>query len=147
MTLITILGILMALWCVDRPAPEVEPRTLVVHPHSVRPPEQYAQDLAECRARIAAELAAERPALSPRVAAFGHIGAAMDEDIERHKAVAKLWICLEMHDYVLEHKPSPSPEWYLNDLLACAQPIQEAPHPDAALVRTCMAARGHQVPW
>src|SRR5919197_1763812 len=54
MTLITILGILMALWCIDRPAPEVEPRTLVVHPYSIRTPEQYAQDLAECRARIAA---------------------------------------------------------------------------------------------
>jgi hypothetical protein len=96
---------------------------------------------------MAHELAVERPLVSPRVRAFGPVGAAMDADIEHHKAVAKLQVCLELQGYVLEPKPSPAPAWYLLDLLTCAEPIQETPAPDAALVRACMEAWGYQVPW
>jgi hypothetical protein len=71
----------------------------------------------------------------------------MDTDIEHHKAIAKLRVCLELHGLVLESKPSPSPAWYLLDLLKCAEPVQGTPSPDAALVRACMEARGYQVPW
>jgi hypothetical protein len=144
---ITLVGLLIAAGCAHVPTTAVEHGALRIRADSLRSAEQFARDLAACQARIAHELAAERPAVSPRVTAFGSIGAAMDDDIDRHKAVAKLWICLEMHDYVLERKPSPSPAWYLLDLLTCVQPVQETPAPDAAQVRACMETLGHQVPW
>jgi hypothetical protein len=144
---IGVLGILMALGYANCPVARAAEPILLIHPESIPSPERYAQDLVDCLARIAAELDAERPAVSPRVTAFGDIGAAMDEDIERHKAVAKLWICLEVRDYVMLHKPNPSPERYLQDLLECAQVAEERPCPDAAFVRACLASRGHQVPW
>ena len=144
-TAIGVLSVLMALGYTDFSAAKAPEPILLIRPESIPSPERYAQDLADCTARIAAELDAERPAVSPRVTAFGDIGAAMDDDIERHKAVAKLWICLEVRDYVVLHKPSPSPERYLQDLLECAQVAEERPCPDAAFVRACMAGRGHHV--
>jgi len=95
-----------------------------------------------CQAQMAYELAAERPPVSLRVRAFGPMGAAMDDDIEHHKAVAKLQVCLALQGYGLEPQSSPAPAWYLLDLLTCAEPVQETPAPDAALVRACMEARG-----
>src|SRR5688572_28216461 len=71
----------------------------------------------------------------------------MDADIEYHKAVATWRVCLERHSDVLEPQSSPSPAWYLLDLLTCAEPVQETLALDAALVRACMEARGTQVPW
>jgi hypothetical protein len=58
---------------------------------------------------------------------LGPVGAAMDADIEPHKAVATWQICWERHGDVLAPQSSPAP--------------------DAALVRACLEARGSQVPW
>ena len=125
----------------------VEHDALHTHVENLPGSERYAQDLMACQAQIARELAAERPAVSPRIRAFGPVGAAMDADIEHHKAVAKLRVCMELQGHALAPTPSPSPAWYLLDLLTCAQPVQESPAPDAALVRACLEARGYQVPW
>jgi hypothetical protein len=56
-------------------------------------------------------------------------------------------VFLGTNRHVLEPKSSPSPAWYLLDLLTCAEPAHETPAPDAAPVRACMEARGYQVPW
>jgi len=63
---------------------------------------------------------------------------AMAADIEQHKAVAKLWICLEPRAYVPAYKPSPSTERYLQDLLECVQAVAESHCADPTLVRACM---------
>ena len=139
---ITLMGFLVAVGC----GHAGEHGALRIHAENLPSPERYAQDLMACQAQIAQELAAERPPVSPRVRAFGPVGAAMDADIEHHKAVAKLQVCLELQGYVLEPKSSPSPAWYLLDLLTCAESVQEAPAPDAALVRACMEVWGYQVP-
>jgi len=140
---ITLMGFLVAVGC----GHAVEPGALRLHDETRPSPERYARDLMACQAQIAQELAAERPPVSPRVRAFGPVGAAMDADIEHHKAMAKLRVCMELQGHVLESKPSPSPAWYLLDLLTCAESVQETPAPDATVVRACMEARGHQVPW
>jgi hypothetical protein len=80
-----------------------------------------------CQAQMAHERAAERPPVSAQVRACGPVGAPMDADIEHHKAMAKLRVCLELQGDVLEPQSSPAP--------------------DAALVRACMEARGSQVLW
>ena len=67
----------------------------------------------------------------PRVVALGPIGAAMDSDIDRHKAVAKLLSYLELCDYVVENKPSPSPAWDILALLTCVQLVYEILAPGA----------------
>ena len=110
-------------------------------------PACYARALMACQAQMAYALAAERPPVSPWVRAFAPVGAAMDADIEHHKAVATWQICLERHGDVLDPRSSPAPAWYLLDWLTCAEPVQETPAPDAALVRACLEARGDQVPW
>ena len=147
MRLIALMGLLIAVGCAHASTIAVEHDTLRIRAESLQSPARYARDLAECEAQIAYELAAERPAVSPRVIVFGPIGAAMDADIDRHKAVAKLQSCLELRDYVVERKPSPSPAWYILALLTCVQSVQEIVAPDATRVRSCMEARGYQVPW
>jgi hypothetical protein len=144
---ITLMGFLVAMGCWHAPSIGVEHGVLRTHAENQLGPACYARDLMACKAQIAHELAAERPPISPRVKAFGPVGAAMDADIEHHKAVAKLQVCLELQGYVREPQSGPAPAWYLLDLLTCAEPVQESPAPDAALVRACMEARGYQVPW
>ena len=143
----TLVGLLMAVGCMHASTTVVEHGNLHMRAEELQGPARYARDLADCQTQIAHELAAERPVMSPRVAAFGPIGAAMDADINRHKAVAKLQICMELRDYVVEPKPSPSPARYILTLLTCVQSVQESLAPDATRVRSCMEARGYQVPW
>jgi hypothetical protein len=100
-----------------------------------------------CQAQMAHERAAERPPVSPQVRACGPVGAPMDADIEHHEAMAKLRVCLELQGDVLDPQSSPAPAWYLLDLLTCAEPVQETPAPDAALVRAYMEAQGSPVLW
>jgi hypothetical protein len=109
MQLLMLMGLLVAVGCARAPTNAVENGALCVRAERLQSPERYARDLEVCQARTAHELAAERPAVSPWVLAFGPIGAAMDDDIDRHKAVAKLSVCLELRGYVLDYKPSPSP--------------------------------------
>jgi hypothetical protein len=121
------MGCLVAVGCWHAPTISVEHGAQRTHAENRPSPACYARDLMACQAQMVYELTAERPPVSPRVRAFGPVGAAMDADIEPHKAVATLQVCLELHGYVLEPQSSPAP--------------------DAALVRACMEARGYQVPW
>jgi hypothetical protein len=100
-----------------------------------------------CQAQMAHERAAEQPPVSPQVRACGPVGATMDADIGHHKALATLRVCLELPGDDLEPQSSPSPAWYLLDLLTCAEPVQETPAPDATLVLACMEAQGSPVLW
>ena len=125
---ITLMGFLVAMGCWHAPSIGVEHGVLHTHAENQLGPACYARDLMACKAQIAHELAAERPPISPRVKAFGPVGAAMQ-------------------GYVREPQSGPAPAWYLLDLLTCAEPVQESLAPDAALVRACMEARGYQVPW
>lgn len=107
--LIPLMALLIAVGCAHASTIAVEHDTLSIYAESLQSPARSARDLAECETQIAHELAAERPAVSPLVIVFGPIGAAMDADIDRHKAVARLQRCLELRDYVVERNPSPSP--------------------------------------
>lgn len=142
-----LVGLLMAIGCMHVSTPAGEHGPLPMGAEELQSPTRYARDVAECQTQIARELAAERPVRSPWVAAFGPIGAAMDADLDRHKAVAKLQICLELRDYVVERTPSPPPARYILALLTCVQSVQEHLVPDASRVRSCMEARGYRVPW
>jgi hypothetical protein len=93
---ITLMGWLVAVGCWHAPTMSVEPGAQRTHAQNRPGPACYARDLMACQAQMAYALAAERPPVSLRVRAFGPVGAAMDDDIEHHKAVAKLQVCLEL---------------------------------------------------
>ncbi len=137
------LGVFLVAGCVSSP----DPSSLPIHPNSIRSQAEYSQDVEDCAAQSRQALKAERPALSPQVAAFGRVGARMDRDIEQKKLAAKLRTCLEIRGYYFTQTAAFAPEQYVKDLLECSEQVQETPSHDASLVRVCMEARGHTVPW